>query len=56
MIFLLDLESKAKAYGSFGHHQVLDKNIPFKVSKYAGQTATNLMNMNTLLLQTPVVD
>lgn len=55
VLFLLDNESKAKSYGSFGHHQTLDKNTPFKVSKYAGQTATNLMNLNTLLMQTPLV-
>lgn len=53
-IFLIDLESKAKAYGGLGHHQVLDNNVPFKISKYAGQTATNLMNFNTLMLQKPI--
>lgn len=52
VIFLTDNESKAKAYGSMGHHQVLDKNVPFKVSKYAGQTATVTMNLNTLMMQT----
>ncbi len=55
VLFLLDNESKAKAYGAFGHHQTLDKNVPFKVSRYAGQTATNLMNLNTLLMQTELV-
>lgn len=52
VLFLMDNESKAKAYGALGHHQVLDKNSPFRVSKYAGQSATNLMNMNTLFMQT----
>jgi len=56
VILLVDNESKAKAYGSFGHHQTLDKNALFKVSKYAGQTATNLMNLNTLLMQEPLID
>lgn len=56
VLFLLDNESKAKAYGSLGHHQMLDKNVPFKVSKYAGQTATNLMNLNTMMLQEPLID
>lgn len=55
-IFLIDNESKAKAYGSFGHHQTLDKNGLFKVSKYAGQTATNMMNANTLLIQEECID
>ena len=56
MLFLTDNESKAKAYGAFGHHQVLDKNKPFTVSKYAGQTATNLMNLNTLMMQEKLVE
>lgn len=56
VIVHIDNESKAKAYGSFGHHQTLDKNSLFKVSKYAGQTATNLMNLNMLMLQTELVE
>jgi len=56
VVVLVDNESKAKAYGSFGHHQTLDRNIPFRVGDYAGQTATNLMNLNTLMHQTPVVE
>jgi len=56
VLAIRDNESKAKAYGGFGHHQVLDKNIPFKVSRYAGQTATVNMNLNTLLLQTELVE
>ena len=51
IVFIFDNESKAKAYGGFGHHQSLDKNIPFRVSPYAGQAATNLMNFNTLMIQ-----
>jgi len=45
----LDNESKAKAYGSFGHHQTLDKNIPFKVSNLAGLPSTHLMNLNMFM-------
>lgn len=54
IVFVFDNESKAKAYGAFGHHLVLDKNIPFKVGGYSGQTSTNLMNLNTLMSQTAV--
>lgn len=49
VVVLVDNESKAKAYGGWGHHQTLDRNNPFKVGDYAGQTATNLMNLNTLM-------
>lgn len=49
VVVLVDNESKAKAYGGWGHHQTLDRNQPFKVGDYAGQTATNLMNLNTLM-------
>lgn len=45
----LDNESKAKAYGSFSHHQTLDKNIPFKVSGLAGLPSTHLMNLNMFM-------
>lgn len=51
VIAIFDNESKAKAYGGWGHHQTLDRNAPFKVGDYAGQTATNLMNLNTLMTQ-----
>lgn len=47
--FCLDKESKAKAYGSFGHHQTLDKNVPFRVSGLAGMPATHLMNLNMMM-------
>ncbi|MNT95818.1 hypothetical protein D3C72_2377720 [compost metagenome] len=53
---MADNESKAKAYGAWGHHQTLDRNIPFTVGDYAGQAATNLMNLNTLMAQTPILD
>ena len=55
VVIMVDNESKAKAYGAFGHHQVLDRNIPFRVGDYAGQAATNLMNLNTLMSQTPIL-
>lgn len=50
-IWCMDNESKAKAYGGWGHHQTMDRNTPFKVGDYAGQTATNLINLNTLMHQ-----
>jgi len=50
-IWCMDNESKAKAYGGWGHHQAMDRNTPFKVGDYAGQTATNLINLNTLMHQ-----
>jgi len=56
VVMVFDNESKARAYGGFGHHQVLDKNVPFKVGDYAGQTATNLMNLNTLMKQTELIE
>lgn len=45
----IDNESKAKCYGSLGHQQMLDKNKLFTVGGYAGQTATNLMNLNVMM-------
>lgn len=55
IVAIFDNESKAKAYGGFGHHQTLDKNVPFRVGGYAGQAATNLMNLNTLMAQTELL-
>ncbi|ASU03886.1 putative RNA polymerase beta prime subunit [Erwinia phage vB_EamM_Joad] len=56
LLFLLDLESKAKAYGAFGHHLMLDTNQLFKVNRYAAQAATNYMNLNIMMQNTPVVE
>jgi len=56
IVLVFDNESKARAYGGFGHHQTLDKNIPFRVGDYAGQAATNLMNLNTLMAQTELIE
>lgn len=49
LFFLLDLESKAKAYGGFGHHQMLDENKLFKVSRHANQSSTNMINLNSVV-------
>lgn len=54
VVMLLDNESKAKSYGGFGHQQMLDKNKLFTVGGYAGQTATNLMNLNTMMIKTAI--
>lgn len=56
IIAIFDNESKAKAYGGWGHHQTLDRNVLFKVGDYAGQTATNLMNLNTLMMQHKILE
>ena len=55
-VVLVDNESKAKAYGGWGHHQTLDRNNPFRVGDYASQTATNLMNLNTLMHTHAIID
>lgn len=49
-VYLLsDLESKAKAYGGFGHHQLLDENRLFKISRHCGQPSTNMINTNSVM-------
>lgn len=47
--YLADLESKAKAYGAFGHHRLLDENKLFRISRHANQPATNLINLNSTM-------
>ena len=56
VVLLLDNESKAKGYGGFGHHQTLDPNRAFKISRHAGQSATNLLNLNTKMTQTKIIE
>ncbi len=51
---LSDLMAKARAYGSFGHQSMFDENRPFKISRFAGQTATTLMNFNNILRSVPI--
>lgn len=51
---MVDNESKAKAYGALGHHLMLDPNNLFRVGRYAGQSATNLMNLNMLMQQVAI--
>jgi hypothetical protein len=52
----MDNESKAKAYGGWGHHQTLDRHTPYRISRYAGMPSTVLMNLNSLMAQTAIED
>jgi hypothetical protein len=54
--FPMDNESKAKAYGGWGHHQTLDRHVPYRISGYAGLPSTVLMNLNTMMAQHPVAE
>lgn len=54
VIFIPDMMSKIEAYSSWGHHQMLDPNKPFKVSRFATHTKTNLLNVNSLFLDEPI--
>lgn len=54
VMMLLDNESKAKSYGAWGHQQMLDKNKLFTIGRYTGQAATNLMNLNTMMIKTAI--
>jgi len=56
VIFLPDMMSKVEAYSSWGHHQMLDPNRPFKLSRFATHTKTNLLNINSLLLSEPIAE
>lgn len=51
---LPDMQSKVEAYSSWGHHQMLDPNQPFKTSRFATHTKTNLLNINAMLLDEPI--
>lgn len=51
---LFDLKAKARSYGAFGHQSMLDANRPFKISRFAGQTSTTLMNINNILRSVPI--
>lgn len=56
VIFVPDLVGKVDAYAHWGHQQALDPNKLFKISRFYGQTKTNLLNLNSLLLETPIED
>lgn len=54
VIFIPDMMSKIEAYSSWGHHQMLDPNKPFRTSRFATHTKTNLLNINSLFLDVPI--
>lgn len=54
VVFLPDMISKIEAYSSWGHHQMLDPNKLFKTSRFATHTKTNLLNINSMLLDVPI--
>lgn len=54
IIMLPDMQSKIEAYASWGHHQMLDPNIPFKLSRFASHTSTNLLNLNAKFIDQPI--
>jgi len=56
VIFLPDMASKIEAYSSWGHHQMLDPNKLFKVSRFGTHTKTNLLNINSVLLSEPIAE
>lgn len=56
VIFIPDMMSKIEAYSSWGHHQMLDPNKLFKVSRFGTHTKTNLLNINSLLLSEPIAE
>ncbi|QGY75118.1 hypothetical protein CF8_0054 [Aeromonas phage CF8] len=53
-IMLYDIISRIHAYSAWGHQQQLDPNKPFKTSRFATATKTNLLNMNALFLDEPI--
>lgn len=54
VIFIPDMLSKVEAYSSWGHHQMLDPNKPFRVSRFGTHTKTNLLNVNSLFIDVPI--
>lgn len=55
-VWPMDNESKAKAYGGWGHHQTLDRHVPYRISGYAGLPSTVLMNLNVFMNQQEFAD
>lgn len=54
MMIYMDLMSKAKAYGGAGHHSVFDINNPWTLSRFSNQIATNMVNLNNMMQNTPI--
>lgn len=49
-----DLDAKIKSYSNWGHQISLSPNELFKPGPFCFQTKSNLLNINSLLLNTPV--
>lgn len=54
LFFIPDMVGKVNAYSNWGHHQMVDPNKPFKTSRFVAATRTNLLNINSVLLNTPI--
>lgn len=54
LYFILDMIGKVNAYSNWGHMQMCDPNKPFKTSRFVAMTKTNLLNINSVLLATPI--
>lgn len=49
-----DLDAKIKSYGNWGHQISLSPSELFKPGPFCFQTKSNLLNINSLILNTPV--
>ena len=56
LYFLPDLAAKLESYSSWGHHQMLDPNKYARVSRFCSQTKTNLLNINSINLNTEILE
>ena len=54
LFFISDMVGKVNAYSNWGHHQMLDPNKPFRTSRFVSTTKTNLLNVNSILLNQPI--
>lgn len=54
LFFIPDMVGKVNTYSAWGHQQTVDPNRPFKTSRFVAMTKTNLLNINSLLLATPI--
>lgn len=54
LFFIPDMVGKVNAYSNWGHHQMLDPNKPFRTSRFVSTTKTNLLNVNSILLNQPI--
>ena len=54
LFFIPDMVGKVNAFSNWGHHQTLCPNKPFKTSRFVAMTKTNLLNVNSILLNQPI--